>query len=195
MPSRQTALIDTSFKLKFGVKLCFFIIAGVIGLALLLYSITPAGIETPPEAAVYSFYTLKIELMPLIFASLYAVFMLAVITAGLSVISILFSHKIAGPMYRIQKNLESIGSGDLTVETKFRGNDQLNSLAAVINSLVSALNGKTRKCNELLSAIKDSEDRITELMKKGSNEEELRNEAEKMKKAVSELKAFTGAFR
>ena len=121
----QINLLERNFKLKFGLKLCLLTIAGMAAVTLLLYFYTASSLGGSYKEAIYTLYDLKIRIFPLIFASSYSILILAVVTISIAAISVLFSHKIAGPLFRVQRSLEEIGSGDLTVQTRFRGADQL----------------------------------------------------------------------
>ena len=58
------------------------------------------------------------------------------ITAIIGVVVFLIaSHKLAGPLYRFEKTLENMGSGDLTHRFSLRQKDQMKSLADTINEL------------------------------------------------------------
>lgn len=49
-------------------------------------------------------------------------------------------QKIAGPIFRIEKELQAVRSGDLTVEIKLRKHDTLQSFAAKVNEVIADLN-------------------------------------------------------
>lgn len=51
------------------------------------------------------------------------------------VLGLLFSHKIAGPVYRIEKSLYEISNGNLTLKIKLRNGDELWGLADIINTM------------------------------------------------------------
>ncbi|MFH0838641.1 MAG: HAMP domain-containing protein [Candidatus Omnitrophota bacterium] len=56
--------------------------------------------------------------------------------------SVLISHRIAGPLVRIEKNLREIGTGNLSVSVKLRKSDELQDLAATINSMTFSIKEK-----------------------------------------------------
>ncbi len=58
----------------------------------------------------------------------------------LFILSIFASHKIAGPLYRIENVANSIQKGDLSVDlSKLRAGDELCDLAAALNGAVTTL--------------------------------------------------------
>lgn len=83
--------------------------------------------------------------------------------------SIYFSHRIAGPVYRLEKNLlNMISEGDLTKQFCLREKDELKELADALNTMTSNLRlkllsdeefrEKTRvQINEILEIIKERE--------------------------------------
>lgn len=69
--------------------------------------------------------------------------LLPVITAGAlvsmisgSLLALFLPQKIAGPIYRIEKNLKAFQNGDLTVTTALRSGDILQNFAGTIDETV-----------------------------------------------------------
>jgi len=56
------------------------------------------------------------------------------------ILGLLFSHRIAGPVYRISKTLEEITKGNLGLKIKLREGDELVDLAYMINNLTDNIN-------------------------------------------------------
>lgn len=54
-------------------------------------------------------------------------------------LSIYISHKIAGPVYRLERELIEIANGDYSRRIKFRSNDELQEIADNINKLLENL--------------------------------------------------------
>ena len=53
-------------------------------------------------------------------------------------------QKIAGPLYRVEKDLQAVRDGDLTVVIKLREHDTLKSFVAIINEVIADLNQGAR---------------------------------------------------
>lgn len=186
--TRPSRLLERAFKIRFGLKLCLFTLLGGAAVLLLLYLSIAQSLGTSYGSAIYTIYELKIRILPLIFASSYSIVILAVVTGAIAVISVLFSHRIAGPLYRIEKNLELISSGDLTVSTRFRGLDQLNSLGDDLNAMVRSLNHTSRSIMDALEDIKDREEELRGLLASGASDDELRAAARGLSEAAATLK-------
>jgi methyl-accepting chemotaxis protein len=56
------------------------------------------------------------------------------------ILGLLFSHRIAGPVYRIEKTLGDISKGNLGLKIRLREGDELVDLAYMINNLVENFN-------------------------------------------------------
>lgn len=52
-----------------------------------------------------------------------------------AVAKVLFSHRIAGPLFRLERCADSLRAGDFSFCTRLRKNDELNGLAAVVCEL------------------------------------------------------------
>jgi len=78
-----------------------------------------------------------------------------VVVAGLAaaVLVLLYSHKIAGPLYRITRVLEALIQGDLEVSARLRAGDQLQELAAVLQNLIDHLRDRRDRRLALVEAI------------------------------------------
>lgn len=188
-------LVEKTFKLNFGLRLCLLTSAGVLAVTLFLYLSTAKDLGDSYGHAIYTISDLKIRIFPLFFASFYSIFILVIVTGAIAGISVLFSHRIAGPIYRLEKNIELIGSGDLTVNTRFRKTDQLFALADEINSMVRSLNHTVRASGDALLKMQRCEERLAELLKnERCTEEELREALFALKSATDEVRGITSGI-
>lgn len=53
------------------------------------------------------------------------------------IVSIMYSHQIAGPAYKLEKSLQRIAAGDLTFEIHLRRHDNLKEVASAINHMLA----------------------------------------------------------
>lgn len=192
---KNERLLNRAFKLRFGLKICLFTLLGGGGVLLLLAASLSRGVGSSYAEAIYTIYDLRIRILPLVFASSYSLVLLALLTVAIAVISALFSHKIAGPIYRIKKNLDVIGKGDLTVFTRFRGNDQLSVLAEELNGMVRSLNHTARRVIDGLGRLSISEDRLREALEADAPEEEIRALIEGIRAGTEEITRAVSALK
>ena len=71
------------------------------------------------------------------------------------VLSMLVTHTIAGPVYRMERVAREIGAGDLTGKTKLRPRDELKELADAFNVMTEGLVEKIRIVREEVAACED----------------------------------------
>ena len=69
--------------------------------------------------------------------------------------TLLVSHKIAGPIYRFEHDIQAIAEGDLQKKIRIRKGDQFVALAASLNAMVDSFNGKVAKMDEKLARLAD----------------------------------------
>ena len=112
------------------------------------------------------------------------------------IIMVAYSHKIAGPLYRFEKSIDEMASGDLTSRFNLRADDQLEELAGKMNvlseKLDEAVTGIKNEARELEAALEDAR----ECLRNGSRntpmlDEKLARASENLEK----LKRSAGYFR
>ncbi|MFH1854579.1 MAG: HAMP domain-containing protein [Candidatus Omnitrophota bacterium] len=52
---------------------------------------------------------------------------------------LILSHRLAGPIYRLEKDLEDIAKGNFSIRIKFRKKDELKSIAEGINRILDEM--------------------------------------------------------
>lgn len=63
-------------------------------------------------------------------------------------LAVFYTHRIAGPTYRIQQDLRKIGQGILTTRVRTRKKDQLKELESEINKMTEELGQTIRETKE-----------------------------------------------
>jgi methyl-accepting chemotaxis protein len=120
-----------SIQRKYAILTCLLLMAYTFVLAVALF-LPPAlklgsGLPLEEQAlAATQFIALSDRLWPAILLSVPA-FML---------LSIWITHRLGGPIYRLEQSLKRIASGDLGLEVRFREGDDLQELAALVNQVV-----------------------------------------------------------
>ncbi len=130
---RRHYFIKKEFQAKFILKFCVIIFVGAIISTGLLFLLSQGTLTS-------SFHQSRLTIKSTAIAILPAVILTNLITLGLisltAIIIILFvSHKIAGPMLRLEKDIKDIGKGDLTKKIRLRKKDQVTELAEEINRM------------------------------------------------------------
>ena len=87
------------------------------------------------------------------------------LAALLSIVCILISHKIAGPMYRIEKSAEAIQHGDLLANFRIRRGDEMRDTAGALEDMVESLHDDIKKLKAESASL---DEKISLLVSKGS---------------------------
>lgn len=138
---RREMLLERAFEHRFWLKLSALIISGFGAFALFVYLSTGRDLGRSYGEAMYTIYTLKINIFSLLLASVYSVVIVILTVVFIALVAIFFSHKMAGPLYRFRLEFERLAGGDLTGKTSFRGRDQFALLAEEKNRMVGSLAG------------------------------------------------------
>jgi nitrogen fixation/metabolism regulation signal transduction histidine kinase len=72
-----------------------------------------------------------------------------IIVAQIALLTIFFSHKLAGPVYRFEKICNSLVKGNYTEKIFLRKGDEMQNLATLFNEVI-------RTSNERLCALRDA---------------------------------------
>ncbi len=137
---RKNYFIKKDFQARFILKFCLLLLTGVVISTGLLFLFSQGTLTS-------SFQHSRLVIENTALAILPSVVYTGLITLGLLTVATIFvtlfiSHKIAGPMFRFEKDLKEIGQGDLTKKVVLRNKDQAAELADCINDMTTSLRKK-----------------------------------------------------
>jgi len=119
------------------------------------------------------------------------IFELPIILIVAGFISIVLSHRIAGPIYHVQKVARKIARGDLTTNVHLRRDDELKNLSAAFNSVIDNMHLLVTKDKKLIYELSQLTDTLyLNLKDRKINEEEALAMIRKLNNLVGELKAL-----
>lgn len=137
---RRQYIIDKDFQFKFILKFCgVVVLAAIILAALVIWFADNSTTVTIENTKVVVKNTVDF-IYPVLFQS----FVFAAIFSGISVavMTMLMTHRIAGPLYRLRIDVERIKEGDYRAEFKIRKSDQLGEFAKSISEMSSTLRSR-----------------------------------------------------
>lgn len=148
---RRQYFIKRAFQGRFILQFTAFLVLACItfGLCVYLYSkqtLTTAFVDS--KLRVMS--TADFLLPALGFITLLVAALVAMLAAARL---LLLSHKIAGPLYRLEKSAKDIGQGNLNLQIRLRSGDELQELAKTMDEMVRDLRTyalEVRRQNERL---------------------------------------------
>lgn len=174
---RKNYFIKRKFQTRFILKFCLLIILACLLMGIAIYAFTANTVTTSFDNLRLVVKSTKDFILPsLLLSSLIAVIIVSV--ACISVI-LFISHRIAGPLYHLERSMKQIAEGDLTVRTRFREGDEIGILASSLNNMVEkikesigvfsqeaeALDSEINDVREKLSAMGISRDKIDEILR------------------------------
>ena len=133
---RRNYFINKEFQSKFIIKFCVLVIIGTIISGAIIYSMSKATVTTTFENSRLRIKSTADFILPSVLLSGAVV----IVSIGFATIAVtLFtSHRIAGPLYRIDKDLKQVMSGDLTMRFNLRKGDEIKALAADLDQMTTA---------------------------------------------------------
>lgn len=181
---RKIYYIKKEFQRAFIVKFCLLVILGAVVSGAVIYLVSQGSATTVFENSRIKIKSTADFILPAVLLSTAAV---TVLVGLASVIVTLYaSHKIAGPIYRIEKDLEKVVAGDLRVRFNLRRNDQLQALATMIEALIANIGGDIKE----LRQVKIELGMIFEGMRKNGSDASLQEVEKKLQEIDKKLSKF-----
>lgn len=150
---RRIVYIHKEFQRNFIFKFCVIALCAMLLASLLLYFFSKNTMT-----ATYRHHHLALQrtaeaiLPALIITNLVVLLGLLIATV---IVTLYVSHKIGGPLYRLNKSLESIGNGNLSLRIGLRQHDQLMDFASGINQMTQNLNHKVCQIQREVTQLKE----------------------------------------
>lgn len=157
---RRILFIDKKFQTRFIINFCALIVTGGLITMALLYLLT-MGSNT--VAFVNSRVVVKTTadfLLPLLVQTV-AIVMIIIGLAAI-IVTLLVSHRIAGPLYRLKRVINSLGEGDFSGDFRIRSKDQFQDLARIFNEMVTKLRARLKDLEKHVRDIKQRSSSISE---------------------------------
>jgi len=155
---RRIYLVKKDFQLKFILKFCLILLAGVIVSTGLLFFLSQDTLTSSFQDSRLHIKSTGLAILPAVIYTNLFTLGLVILTA---IVVILFiTHKIAGPLFRLEKELTRIGNGDLTGRISLREEDQITEIADSINKTADQLHKKIQEIQTDVDAAVNSAARL-----------------------------------
>ncbi len=151
---RRQYFVQKNFQFKFILKFCIVLLIGIIISIGLLCLFSMNTLTSSFEQSKLVIKNTASAILPNVFLS--HLIALVLITLLAIVVTLLISHKLAGPLFRFQKELKEIGEGNLTQVIKLRKNDQITAMADSLNQMRTDLQNKILGIKEEVEQIIES---------------------------------------
>jgi methyl-accepting chemotaxis protein len=184
--------VGRTFSRKLAVKSTLIILIG----ALLTSSIVYLSLRRDLGSSYAETYAIMADLRKELFAQsvlIYAIASLFIIL-GISIISVVYSHRVAGPLYRLGRFVDNIASKDLKGKVKLREHDEIHVVADDLNDIVQTyqvtlvgMEIKLRELRESAPALSDATVSLTE--------EELREATAKASDKIHDIQEILSVIK
>jgi methyl-accepting chemotaxis protein len=186
---RHIYFIEKSFQTNFILKFCALVVLGGLLTIGLLYLLAMKSTTVSFVNSRVVVRTTADFLLPVLIQTTAIV----VIIVGFAtvLVTLLVSHKIAGPLFRIKKVMGELGAGDFSHEFHIRQLDQLQDLADTFNDSI-------KKMKEKIQALKNDSEKLKHELNNISESEVSENKRallSELKKISEELSKASSYFK
>jgi len=105
----------------------------------------------------------------------------AIIMAGVICVTMLYSHRVVGPLVGLRRVISAINGGDLTAKAVLREKDAIKPMADAINDMVTAYRQRVAGLDSAVQEMKQALDAP------GDNHAKLQETAGQLRKIMDEL--------
>ena len=179
---RRNYFIKKGFQVRFILRFLRLVVLGSIISGSILYLFSRGTLTTTFVNSRLAILNTADYMLPgLIGSSLVTIVLISVATA---IVVMYLSHRIAGPLFNIERSARKIGEGDLTLKINLRSTDEMIKLADCFNEMSENLKSQ-------VSEIKAKSDELDEEIGKLKGQGELEGVRQKKK----DLDKAIGYFR
>lgn len=171
---RKNYFIKKRFQTNFIIKFCVLIVIGSIISGALIYLMSRSTVTTTFENSRLTLKSTADFILPSVLLS--SVIVIALISLATIAVTLFTSHRIAGPLYRIEKDVQKVASGDFTKKFHLRKADEIKALAESLDNMTDSLR----------SDVETIRQKIKEL--------ESLSQSEEAKEKIKSIKAILSKF-
>ena len=148
---RRIRIVKMEFQRNFILKFCAIIVFSALTIAAIVYTLSIPSTTTVFENSRLTIKSTADFILPLLILSS----LVAIIAAGsiTIIITLFISHRIAGPLYRLEKDIAEVNRGNLGVEIHVRQKDELQNLAKSLNQMLKTIRNTVGELNKELTDI------------------------------------------
>ncbi len=148
---RRNYFIDKRFQSRFVLKFCGIVIVSSVIVGVIIFFMSRGSTTVAIENTHVIVKKTADFILPMVIDTLLLTAMFSAL--AVAIMSLLVSHKISGPLYRLKREIDEVKYGDLGRNFNIRSDDQLQALASSLNEMAISLRGKyirlKDKCKDL----------------------------------------------
>lgn len=151
---RQQIYIKKGFQFRFILKFCMILLAGVLISTALLFIFSQDTLTSSFSHSRLVIRSTAEAMLPAIITT--NLISLALIIVTTIIVTLYISHKIAGPIFRLESEIRRIGEGDLSATIALRSKDQMLEFARRVNEMTAGLHQRISEIQRQAEAIADA---------------------------------------
>jgi len=137
---RKNYYIKKEFQRNFILKFCALLIIGCLISGAIIYGMSRAAVTTTFENSRLAIRSTADYILPaVLLSSAIVIFVIGIATIFVTLFA---SHRIAGPLYRLEKDVDEITGGNLNIKFNLRAGDEIKPLASGLDKMAQELKGR-----------------------------------------------------
>lgn len=190
---RKTYFIHKKFQTGMIVKNVSLIIVLAVISSITIYYLTDGELEASYFEAHATIESMRANLLPMIIV---INFLSVLIISVASVFTTLYSsHKIAGPLFKMEKVINEISAGNLDMAVRLRQDDQVKTLGNALDNMTDKLSDKLKSIKSISNDMSKVEEELLDIKhNKTFTEKEINEILELVKSDKERLNTELDAF-
>jgi methyl-accepting chemotaxis protein len=182
---RKQIIVNKEFQFRYMKQILFIIMVSLLFNSILItasvYFITKKSIELRLPNVMEQKLTSDVLINDInnsLIVVIPTIILICIIVFGIA--SIFLSHRIAGPLFKLERWLKTLSDGDFSTLFKLRRKDELKNFTQVIENVDVELSSRIKKIKELLEKSKANI----------NNKEELTNNIKNIENIIGKFKTL-----
>lgn len=191
---RKNYFIKKKFQAKFMLKFCFLVVLGAAITGAILYFFSADTVTTAFVNSRLSIVNTSDYILPILIGS--SLISIALISIATAFAIMYISHRIAGPLFNIEKSIGEIGEGNLNLKINLRSTDEVIEMANRLNEMTGSIRERVRKIKNCVNDLTGQIDNLNNLLKDNNTlPDQARGALQELLKNKEQLKKETEYFR
>ena len=156
---RTQIIVNKAFQIKYIKNILFIVSVSLLFNSLLIsgsvYYVTKKSIESRLPNVIEQKLTSEVlinDISNSLIIVIPTIIFLCILIFG--ILSVFASHRIAGPLFKLEKWLKTLSSGDFSMAFKLRKKDEFKNFTEVIGNVDIELSNKIKRIKKLVENIK-----------------------------------------
>jgi len=151
---RRRYFIEKGFQLDFILKFCFIVIVSSLVILAMLFMVSQDSTTVAIENTKVIVKSTVDFILPIMTVTLLIVSVFSALV--LSILTMIISHKIFGPLHRLKNEIDILKNGDFRRNFSIRTRDQVQELAKSLNDMCKSIREKQLELKKRVKAARST---------------------------------------